>query len=939
MSKKVLSLVLALVMVLGTLGTAFADTAEAPAINEKIEKLKAMGLVQGYEDGTYGLENPITRAEMATMIVRSLGLESAATASAAFPSQFSDMNGANVLWARGYVNVAVGQGVVKGYPEGTFLPANNVTYAEAIAMLVRAGNHITAAEEAVAVWPATYLTKAAQIGLLNGVEGIVDYNAPALRGKLFELVYNAAEIGGNLFVASTVEGIVVENYRTERLNKDEVIVHTMEAEKVVSSSDKDANTKYHSENEEINVKITEELAKKGYDVEYLLGKVVKISFDRNHNIVDVTVNNTYNYVSGAVDLASDKKIEVAEKEYTVGKDEGREARDERLYQVYSNNKDVEYDDLVGKKDDEPKVEFAKITVKNGKVLFIDAFQFDDIAPVSKDVDDRDRVSYYDDSKDGTVVSNADIGKDYVLNFVAGELRVGNKADIVAGDVIHFFGKTVIVRPLDDNKVEGELARLGDNRKDQEVKYTIDDEAYVGLAAESYTKYNRNTVYALGNKDQEYKTVQYTQYSKQLSDFRGEEVTLLRDVKDNVQLITSDRIDASFLALVQNRWTNGEFKLFTENNESNIYDSTLRSTTIKLDGKKANFNDYDAYEALVKDSLVRATANDEDMLTQIDILTLSAPDTIYLMNKNDIQLGANAADELPISRKAVVFTTDSYRAYSVADFLKAYGKDNEITKDELNAKNPLIAKLYVKDGIVEVIVVTNAGGSKDSTKTLKVLDARVSKDDYELQLEDKDGIKEWYVLDYADADDDYEDLAKKENRGKFIKVELSKDKAIIASPVEVNTNGPFRILSINSAGRVTLTDNVYKNAAPLRVVGDEFGTISKGMKVVVALDDQGRISLIAETTKAGFGDLEDILDMADLLGINDSESEEVEETGTTVEGKFRMLDDSGRVTEIQIGNKVYDYVGRQSITVLERMLGEEVIATLDRDGDVERIVLK
>ena len=141
-SKRILSLVLALVMVLGTFGTVFA----APTDNERVDWLIEEGLVLGYGDGTYGLEKAITRAEVATMVVRALGFEEDAGKMANIPSVFSDMRGTNVAWANGYVNLAVGKGIINGYEDGTFMPSKDISYAEVAAILVRSLDGMTPEE-------------------------------------------------------------------------------------------------------------------------------------------------------------------------------------------------------------------------------------------------------------------------------------------------------------------------------------------------------------------------------------------------------------------------------------------------------------------------------------------------------------------------------------------------------------------------------------------------------------------------------------------------------------------------------------------------------------------------------------------------------------------------------------------------------------------------
>ena len=52
------------------------------------------------------------------------------------------------------------QGLIKGYPDGTFKPANQVSYAEAITMLVRALGYKD--EFLSGQWPANYLAKAGE---------------------------------------------------------------------------------------------------------------------------------------------------------------------------------------------------------------------------------------------------------------------------------------------------------------------------------------------------------------------------------------------------------------------------------------------------------------------------------------------------------------------------------------------------------------------------------------------------------------------------------------------------------------------------------------------------------------------------------------------------------------------------------------------------------
>ena len=133
-SKRILALVLSLAMVLGTIGTVFAAndlTADIEDVSTQkaVSRLAAFGIVNGMEDGKYHPELDVTREQFAKLIVEATGLGSAATATGG-TTLFKDVDASR--WSAGYVNVATGQGIIKGYPDGTFGPDKKVTYAEEI---------------------------------------------------------------------------------------------------------------------------------------------------------------------------------------------------------------------------------------------------------------------------------------------------------------------------------------------------------------------------------------------------------------------------------------------------------------------------------------------------------------------------------------------------------------------------------------------------------------------------------------------------------------------------------------------------------------------------------------------------------------------------------------------------------------------------------------
>lgn len=93
------------------------------------------GLVKGYEDGSFRPDRLVTREELAAVLVRGLALTAQPDAETA--CSFNDA-GMVSPWAKDFIPIVAGCGLVHGYPDGTFQPQGQVTRAECAAMLYRA---------------------------------------------------------------------------------------------------------------------------------------------------------------------------------------------------------------------------------------------------------------------------------------------------------------------------------------------------------------------------------------------------------------------------------------------------------------------------------------------------------------------------------------------------------------------------------------------------------------------------------------------------------------------------------------------------------------------------------------------------------------------------------------------------------------------------------
>jgi len=188
--KKTLAVVLAFAMVLSMGFSAFAytDVAEGTKVAEAVGILSNLGIFTGFEDGTFKPNDTVTRAQMAAIICRTLGYDDQASASTG-STNFYDVPASH--WASGYINVAESLQIVNGYGNGAFGPEDQVTYEQAIKMIVVAlGYELDA--QAKGGWSTGYLAVAAREGITKNSNGVV--GAAAVRGTIAVLVYNSLEV-------------------------------------------------------------------------------------------------------------------------------------------------------------------------------------------------------------------------------------------------------------------------------------------------------------------------------------------------------------------------------------------------------------------------------------------------------------------------------------------------------------------------------------------------------------------------------------------------------------------------------------------------------------------------------------------------------------------------------------------------------------------------
>ncbi|NMB34902.1 MAG: S-layer homology domain-containing protein, partial [Firmicutes bacterium] len=111
-------------------GKVFDDTADHWA-SDVISTANHHGLVSGYSDTSFGPDDPVTREQIAVVIVNATEVDSTEDS-----KQFTDSNQI-ADWAKESVDKATAVGLIAGYPDDTFKPKANATRAEAAVLLAK----------------------------------------------------------------------------------------------------------------------------------------------------------------------------------------------------------------------------------------------------------------------------------------------------------------------------------------------------------------------------------------------------------------------------------------------------------------------------------------------------------------------------------------------------------------------------------------------------------------------------------------------------------------------------------------------------------------------------------------------------------------------------------------------------------------------------------
>ncbi|HBB02778.1 MAG: oligopeptide ABC transporter substrate binding protein [Candidatus Peregrinibacteria bacterium GW2011_GWF2_38_29] len=187
--RKISSIILAIVCLLVTFiqpqttYAFFADIQTTNPYSDAINYLESYNIIKGYEDGTFKPDNPVSRAEFLKIIVLSSGYDLNSTSSISFKDVPEN------AWYTPYVKKAASEGIIAGYKDGTFRPAQSINQAEALKIIgiAQKWKIINVSGE----WYLPYSNFAQQKYLID--DNVFNPNIPITRGLTSEIIYRTSK--------------------------------------------------------------------------------------------------------------------------------------------------------------------------------------------------------------------------------------------------------------------------------------------------------------------------------------------------------------------------------------------------------------------------------------------------------------------------------------------------------------------------------------------------------------------------------------------------------------------------------------------------------------------------------------------------------------------------------------------------------------------------
>lgn len=155
------------------------DTVTAQIFNAVVY-LKEEGIVNGYSDGTFRPNELINRAEFSKIVSIATGSETDAGDGSGI---FTDVN--NSDWFNPYIQNLHSRGIISGYADGSFKPAENINWAEAAKIVVKA-HDLSVEESTDKEWYEPYTQVLEELGIKP--DSVASPDQLLTRGEMAEII-------------------------------------------------------------------------------------------------------------------------------------------------------------------------------------------------------------------------------------------------------------------------------------------------------------------------------------------------------------------------------------------------------------------------------------------------------------------------------------------------------------------------------------------------------------------------------------------------------------------------------------------------------------------------------------------------------------------------------------------------------------------------------
>ena len=312
--KKVLALVLAFACAFTMFaGAAFTDSADIKVKSEVVNTLVSLGVVNGYDDGSFKPNGTVTRAEMAKMIYVLRTGNSDASAYNDDKTSFTDIGS---HWARGYIKYCQSLGIIAGKSNTKFVPNEKVSAQEAAKMLlVTLGYNAQKAGLVGTGWASKTNALADENGLLDDVN--TSFTSACPRQYAAQLIYNAIfaptvvwrdDAYTNVTLLGTDNKTVGEKYMGLKTSVAVLKGVTKETNKSTYKLSLDAPTTEQLNDSTIisgsiannTAKIQQSFTKIAKDYSALTNRVVKVLYKNSDEVYGVYATDDSSVLNGVV---------------------------------------------------------------------------------------------------------------------------------------------------------------------------------------------------------------------------------------------------------------------------------------------------------------------------------------------------------------------------------------------------------------------------------------------------------------------------------------------------------------------------------------------------------------------------------------------------------------------------------------------------------------